>query len=147
MDERRAKRVSEALREELAEIIGYELSDPRVSGVDVTEVLLSPDLRLAQVRVALQGDEAARQEALEGLEHARHFLRREISRRLQLFKTPELRFEPDTEIRPGTRVDQLLKRIRKGRPKQDPKTQETAAPTVGGGAETIPSKKSPDDET
>ena len=113
-------------------MIGYELSDPRVSGVDVTEVLLSPDLRLAQVRVALQGTEEERQQALEGLEHARHFLRREIAHRLQLYKMPELRFEPDSEITSGRRVGQILKRIRKGRPKDEP------APGV---------KKSPADET
>lgn len=132
MDERRAQRVSEALREELAEIIGYELSDPRVIGVDVTEVLLSPDLRLAQVRVALQGAEEERQQALEGLEHARHYLRREISHRLQLYKMPELRFEADAEISSGRRVEQILKRIRKGRPKEEP------GPAL---------KKSPADET
>jgi ribosome-binding factor A len=117
MDERRAQRVSEALREELSEIIGYELSDPRVGGVEVTEVLLAPDLRVAQVRVSLQGSEEERHQALEGLEHARHFLRREVSHRLQLYKLPELRFEADAEISAGRRVDQLLKRIRKGRPR------------------------------
>ena len=117
MDVRRAQRVSEALREELSEIIGYELSDPRVGGVEVTEVLLAPDLRVAQVRVSIQGTEEERQQALEGLEHARHFLRREVSHRLQLYKTPELRFEADAEISAGRSVDQLLKRIRKGRPR------------------------------
>lgn len=133
MDERRAKRVSEALREELSEIIGYELSDPRVNGVDVTEVLLSPDLRVAQVRVALDGSEEERQQALDGLEHARHFIRREVSHRLQLYKMPELRFEADTGIKAGRPVDQLLKRIRKGRPRDE---ESPAA-----------AKKSPDDET
>jgi ribosome-binding factor A len=133
MDERRAQRVSEALREELSEIIGYELSDPRVGGVEVTEVLLAPDLRVAQVRVSLQGSEEERRQALEGLEHARHFLRREISHRLQLYKMPELRFEADSEISADRPVDQLLKRIRKGRPRD---SEPPSTP-----------KKSPADET
>ena len=37
MDERRTLRVSEAVREELAELIGFELDDPRLAAVDVTE--------------------------------------------------------------------------------------------------------------
>ncbi|MEO8660046.1 MAG: 30S ribosome-binding factor RbfA [Bryobacteraceae bacterium] len=136
MDERRTQRVSEALREELAEMIGYELSDPRVAGVDITEVLLSPDLRVAQVRVAVHGGQDARVQALACLEHARHYLRREVSHRLQLYKMPELRFEADADVGGEKHVAQLLKRIRKGRPKD-------ALGTMGSSAV----KKSPDDET
>lgn len=147
MDERRTQRVAEALREELTEIIGYELSDPRVSGVDITEVLLSPDSRLAQVRVALQGEEEERQQAMEGLEHAKHYLRREIAHRLQLYKMPELRFEPDAEIGSERRVGRILKRIRKGRPKPDAETSLNADSTPPVVTTTPPSKKAPDDET
>ncbi|MDX2153499.1 MAG: 30S ribosome-binding factor RbfA [Bryobacteraceae bacterium] len=120
MDERRSKRVSEALREELSELIGYEMTDPRVSGVDVTEVHIAPDLRIASVRVSLPPDTAARRSALEALEHAKGFLRREVGRRLQLFRVPDFRFEADTDLAGSPdRVQQLLKRIRKGRPKDD----------------------------
>lgn len=119
MDAHRARRVSETLREELAELIGYEMSDPRVVTVDVTEVVLAPDMRHARVRVSVGGDERERQEALLALEGARRYLRRELASRLRLFRVPDLHFEPDF---PGTeipRVKQLLKRMRKGRPKPD----------------------------
>ncbi len=45
MDNHRAGRVSEALREELGEMIAYELSDPRIGEAVVTEVLVSPDMQ------------------------------------------------------------------------------------------------------
>ena len=48
MDPHRNERVSESLREELNELISYELSDPRIGDASVTEVLLSPDFRRAQ---------------------------------------------------------------------------------------------------
>ncbi len=55
MDPRRAERVAETIREELAGIIGYEMSDPRLAGILVTGVEISRDSRRAEVRV--QADE------------------------------------------------------------------------------------------
>ena len=60
MDERRTARVSEAVREELTEIIGFELDDPRLADVEVTDVHVSPDSRHATVKVAIHGDEKRR---------------------------------------------------------------------------------------
>ena len=51
MDERRTKRVSEALREEIAEIVGFELDDPRLRFVEVTGVTVAPGGRYARVLV------------------------------------------------------------------------------------------------
>jgi ribosome-binding factor A len=102
----------------LSEIIGYEMSDPRIEMVDVTEVLVAPDMRHARIRLHLGGDEKNREEALVALEGARHFLRRELASRLRLFRTPELHFEPDVEAARGERLERLLKRVRKGRPQE-----------------------------
>ena len=117
MDPYRSQRVSEAIREELSEIIGYEMADPRLGLVDVTEVFVAPDKRHARVLLHLGGDEKTQAEALVALEGARHFLRRELAGRLRLFRTPELLFEADLEACHVGRLEQLLKRVRKGRPK------------------------------
>jgi ribosome-binding factor A len=112
----RTERISEALREELAELIGYELSDPRVASATVTSLDVSPDKRHALVRIKV--DEGAdAQQAVAALEHAAGFLRREVARRLELFRIPEFHFEPDIASELGPRMDQLLKRIKKGRPR------------------------------
>ena len=116
MDPHRTLRLAEALREELDELIAYEMSDPRVGDVSVSEVITSPDKRHAQVRIGLHGGGDPK-EALEGLEHARGFLRRMLSERLDTFKIPELHFEPDASVTLGPRMETLLKRVRKGRPK------------------------------
>jgi len=57
MDERRTLRVSEAVREELSEIIGFETADPRLLAVEVTEVHVSPDGRHANIRVVIRRNE------------------------------------------------------------------------------------------
>ena len=118
MDERRTARVSEAIREELAEIIGFELDDPRLVGVDVTEVHVSPDARHATVKVSIRGEERAQNQALAALEHASGYLRRELAGRLQLRHVPELHFDRDKNPDVESRVDFLLRRAKKSRARE-----------------------------
>jgi len=120
MDPHRAQRVAETLREELAEIVNYELDDPRLGSVSITEVLLSPDLRRAQVHVCPAGDASQKELALAALAGARHYLRRLLASRLELFRVPELHFELDLGAVLADRAPSLLARIRKRRPRQQP---------------------------
>ncbi|MGD0364017.1 MAG: 30S ribosome-binding factor RbfA [Bryobacteraceae bacterium] len=115
MDEHRSRRVSVAVREELSEIIGFELSDPRLISVDVTDVSVSPDSRHALVKVSLGGSEHEQNQAMAALEHAGNYLRHELASRLNLRKVPELHFEPDHHPDAATRVEILLKRAKKKR--------------------------------
>jgi ribosome-binding factor A len=115
MDEHRSRRVSVAVREELSEIIGFELSDPRLIAVDVTDVTVSPDSRHALVKVCLGGGEPEQHQAMAALEHAANYLRHELASRLNLRRIPELHFEPDNYPDAATRVEILLKRAKKKR--------------------------------
>jgi ribosome-binding factor A len=117
MDPRRVERLSEALREELSELIEYELQDPRLAGVTVTEARMLPDGRHVHVVVTVPGDAAQRQEALEALDHAGNYLRRTVGSRLRLFRAPELRFVEGAAPGAPDRIGQLLDRIRKNREK------------------------------
>jgi ribosome-binding factor A len=123
MDNHRAERVSEALREELGEMIAYELTDPRIGEATVTEVLVSPDMRHAQVRLHLSSNLTQQKETIRALDGARHFLRRQLAERLSLFRVPELHFEADVPVGDGkSRMDHLMKRIRRGRPRDTEQT-------------------------
>lgn len=119
MDERRSLRVSEAVREELAEIIGFELDDPRLVPVNISGVHVSPDSRHARVKVVVLGDEDEQKLALEALDHARHYLRRELAARLSLRMAPELHFEVDRWNEADNRLAILLKRAKKTRGKTE----------------------------
>jgi ribosome-binding factor A len=117
MDEHRSLRVSEALREELAEMVGFEMADPRLAGIYVSECAVSPDLRHAHVRVAAEApvDERTASQALKALDHAANFLRHELAARLNLRRIPELHFSFDAHSEAETRVEVLLKRAKKTR--------------------------------
>lgn len=117
LDPHRKERVTESIREELEELISYELSDPRVGPVTVTEVHVSPDYRRAHVRLAIQGSAAEQQATLDALDHAKRFLKNQLAERLQLFHTPDLHFDADLPADLAAKAPQLLKRIRRGRPR------------------------------
>lgn len=117
MDPYRHERISESIREELDELIAFEMSDPRIGSATVTEVLVSKDYRKAVVRLALVGTPQEQIETLAGLNHAKQFLRHELTERLQLFKSPELLFEAALAADLAAKAAKILKRIERGRPK------------------------------
>src|SRR5215510_9892974 len=114
----RTERFTDTLREEIAQIVGYELEDPRLDTVTVTDVRLSSDKRAARVYVTVAGDEQEHQSALSALKHAAPYVRKQLGLSLNLPRTPELHFVRDRVEEEGERVDQLLDEIEREWEKQ-----------------------------
>ena len=108
---RRTERVADTLKEEIAQIVGYELEDPRLVTVTVTDVRLSGDKRAARVYVTVAGDENEHKLALAALKHAAPYVRKQLGLSLNLPRIPELHFVRDRVEEEGERVDQLLLEI------------------------------------
>jgi len=108
----RPERIAETLREEIVQIVGFELEDPRLTMVTVIEVHGAADLRDASVYVTVQGDESEHQQALKALEHAAPYVRKQLGFSLNLRHTPVLHFVRDTVEEKAERVDALLERIK-----------------------------------
>lgn len=108
---RRPERVADILREEISQIVGYELEDPRVTGVTVTDVRVSENLRAARVFVTIVGTEEEHKLALQALRHAAPFVRKQLGLALNLPRTPEIYFVRDRVEEEGERVDKLLDQI------------------------------------
>lgn len=117
MEGRRYERVAVAIREEITEIIAYELEDPRLSGLEVTDVQVSPDMKKCVVTVftGVEGEES--EKLIQLLRAAKGFLRNELSQRVDIHHIPELYFDAALNLGSRDRVNQLLKRMRRGRPK------------------------------
>lgn len=105
---RRPEQLAELIRAEVVQIVGYELDDPRVETVTVTDVRVSENLRDASVYVTAVGTEAEKVAALKALHKAATYVRRQLSVLLNLRYTPELHFVRDTVEESATRVDELL---------------------------------------
>jgi len=108
---RRPERVADIIREEISQIVGYELEDPRLTTVTVTDVRLSGDRRDAQVFVTVVGNEEEHRLALAALQHAAPYVRKQLSLSLNLPRTPEIHFVRDTVEERAERVDSLLQRL------------------------------------
>ncbi len=108
---KRAQRVSDLLREEIAEIVMKKLKDPRLGFLTITGVDITDDLKIAKVYVSiLKGEE--RETNLDILNSAKGFIRSEIARRVRMKTIPSLEFRIDESIEHGDRIDRLLKDIR-----------------------------------
>ena len=111
---RRPERVADILREEISQIVGYELEDPRLTTVSVTDVRLSGNLKAARVYVTIVGDEEEHRLALTALRRAAPYVRKQLGLSLNLPRTPEIHFVRDRVEEQGERVDKLLEEIERG---------------------------------
>jgi ribosome-binding factor A len=107
----RPERVADILREEISQIVGYELEDPRLTMVTVTDVRLSDNLKAARVYVTVAGDEEEHRLALTALRRAAPYVRKQVGLSLNLARTPEIHFVRDRVEEEGERVDKLLEKI------------------------------------
>ncbi|MDD5711334.1 MAG: 30S ribosome-binding factor RbfA [Smithellaceae bacterium] len=108
---KRADRVADLIRTELAEILLKEVRDPRISSLTITGVKLSDDLRVARVYIVEMGKDSLDEQTAAGLKKATGFLRRELGKRLMLRHVPEIIFTLDRSFAYGSRIDRLLNEI------------------------------------
>lgn len=105
---RRPERFAEALKEEIAEVVGFELNDPALESVVVTEVQVAPDLRDAKVFVLITGSDADIDLALKALRNASTFVRQQVAMNLDLRHAPHVHFVRDTAEENAARVGEIL---------------------------------------
>ena len=119
-EHRRADRVAEAIREEIATFLNSEVKDPRITGmVTVTGVEVTRDLRHAKVFVSVLGTDTDRASTFDGLASVASHLRAHVGRALRLRLAPEITFRPDESIARASRIESLLAQIKDGHPPAD----------------------------
>ena len=105
---RRPERLAEVLKVEISEVVGFELDDPRLEMVTVTDVEVSPDLRDAKIYVLIRGSEDEIEKALKTLRHAATFVRQQVAMNLDLRHAPHVHFVRDTAEENASRVSEIL---------------------------------------
>lgn len=105
----RGVRVADQIQRDLAEIIAYELKDPRVGMITITEVQVTPDYAHAKVFfTTLVDNPEAVQNTLSGLRKAAGFIRGQLGRRLTIHTIPELHFVHDISTSRGMELSKLI---------------------------------------
>ncbi|NLX69374.1 MAG: 30S ribosome-binding factor RbfA [Clostridiales bacterium] len=114
MSYQRAVRIAEEIRRELSDIIRNHVKDPRINDmVTIMRADVSKDLRHAKVYVSVLGDHNEKQNAMEGIERASGFMRKELGRRLGLRYVPELRFLLDDSVEYSIHIAQRIEELKK----------------------------------
>jgi ribosome-binding factor A len=106
----RRNRVAELLRQAISEIVVFEIKDPRVRGVTITEVQMSADLKSARVYFSCLADKQNEMHK-KGLDSATPFIRRKLRDALDLKYIPELSFWYDSAFDHSIRIGKILKEI------------------------------------
>jgi len=112
MSDQRVRRVNEAVKEIVAEVVPG-LKDPRIGFVTVTDVRTTTDFRSAEVFFTVLPDTPeAREETEAGLRSAAPMIRRELNAQLRLRRIPDLHFRHDPLPEQGRRIERLLNSTR-----------------------------------
>ena len=110
----RHERVGEEMRHELSVMVSGELKDPRIATlVTVTEVRVTPDLKLARVFVSVLGSAAEQASTMKGLAAAAGYMRHEVCQRLALRRGPEILFVLDRSEEYSQRIEELIRETKK----------------------------------
>ena len=106
----RSDRVAEQVRRELADLLQFEVKDPRVGMVTMTEVEVSGDMAHAKIfySAPVQDNSQAMAELQKGLEKSAGFLRSQLGKRMLLRTVPQLHFIYDTSIDQGMKISRLI---------------------------------------
>lgn len=108
----RVDRLAGEIQREVDDILLKRVRDPRVKGITITGVDVTGDLQQATIYYSLLSDLASDGEkAQAGLDKATGLIRSELGSRLNIFKTPAIKFERDKSVAYGSRIDQLINQL------------------------------------
>lgn len=108
---KRSIRVGDQILKELAELIAQKARDPRVSGVTLTGIRMSSDLKHARVFYSVMGDAQEIEKIQMGLDSAKGFLKKHLGQRVTLRYIPEIIFQYDPTLEMGNQIEKLFQKI------------------------------------
>lgn len=109
----RPKRVAEAIKNELTLLLLQKVRDPRLRGISIVQVDMTPDLKRAKIHFTVPPGSGAGPAASKGLAAARGYFRSHLAAQLNMRFTPELVFYHDRHHEEAERIDTLLREIAK----------------------------------
>ena len=101
-----SRRSNEELRSKIANVLLFNIADPRLQMVTVTAVEVSKDREVADVYITADADRY--DEVLEGIEAASGRIRSLVGKNLGWRVTPEIRFKIDHSVDAAMRIAEVL---------------------------------------
>jgi ribosome-binding factor A len=107
----RTERVASVIKEEVGMMLITEFRDPSYGLITVTDVHMTPDLRIAKIYVSIMGPAATKERTMEMLEERKPQIRSFIGSHLRLKFTPSVQFYIDETLDRVEKIDSIIKKI------------------------------------
>ena len=109
MKRNRAAIVGDEMQKVISDIISNKVKDPRIPFLtSVTSVIMSSDLTHATCNISVFGDDKAKKDCMDAINHAKGFIRKEMCRQINLRVAPELHFQLDNTLEEAARMNALI---------------------------------------
>lgn len=108
--ETRQRKIADLIKRDLAAIVARDINDPRLHGLLICDVEMTPDLGTAKVFYIVE-DDSQLKEVEKGLSKAMGFMRRKLAASIKLRYTPKLLFIYDKSIHRGAHLSYLIDQI------------------------------------
>ena len=109
----KAEKVAGIIQKEVSEIIQFELKDPKIGFITITDVTVTNDLSIAKIYVSFLGQKAREEAGMKALERSKGFIRTNLAKRMTLRKVPELKFKIDDSLERGNKIEKILYEMNK----------------------------------
>lgn len=109
----RTERIEKIIERELASILANDVKNEKLKFVSVTKVSVTKDLSIATIWYTIFGNEGEIASTNKELLDAKGYLRSELAHRLDLRKTPDLKFKYDESLAYGNKISKILEDLKK----------------------------------
>ena len=106
-------KIANIIQKEVSNIIQFELKDPKIGFITITDVVVSGDLSQAKIYVSFLGQDARKEAGMKALERSKGFIRTQLAQRLTIRKTPQLLFFHDSSLEQGYKIERIISDIHK----------------------------------
>lgn len=103
----KTERIADNIQKELSYILALEVRDEDIKFVTITDVQVTTDLSFAKVYFTVL-DDKKKESTLKALKEASGFIRRELSKRVDIRYIPELKFVYDESIDYGKNIENII---------------------------------------
>lgn len=113
MNEKRRERIGTEIKKVVSEVLQDGLKDPKIHPLtSVMQVRVTNDLSFANIYISVMGTEKEKEETIQALERAKGYIRKMISREIDLRHTPDPKFILDNSIEDSQDIHALIQKVR-----------------------------------
>jgi ribosome-binding factor A len=106
----RVDKVEHLIKEEISLIFLHKLSNLNLGFITITNVRVSPDLKMAKIYLSVF-DKEKREIVLDKIEDKKGYIRSELAHRIRIKFIPELKFFIDDTLDYVEKIEGLIKKI------------------------------------